>query len=708
MSHSILEKMGCSNSKTSMMNTKKKKNEPLQLCKERKRFVKQAMDSRCALAAAHVSYIRSLRNIGACLRQYAEAESADESSPSLTATEPENEKSPSHNSSYPDDSPLSHVSNPNPNPKPLVNLSYMKMDMANSAVTFTINPLSDGDDLEETMPAFSPSPPRPRRPESSSWDYFDTCDDFDNLRFVEQTEIDCDAAVVGLGKFRQGNVAKCGTQQDSNFKAEQRKQSCEDDDEAGNGEREDPSEFITHRAKDFVSSMKDIEHKFFRASESGKEVSRMLEANKIRVRFADMTGKGNSIAFLAALKRACCRGKSSSPVSQEPLSHQVSKVIVWKRTLSSRSSTSRHPLIQTSKEDHDDESGSDFIEEFCMISGSHSSSLDRLYAWERKLYDEVKASEVIRKEYDRKCEQLRNQFAKDHSAKSMDKTRAAAKDLHSRIRVAIQAVDSISKRIERIRDEELQPQLLEFLQGLIRMWKAMLECHHSQYITISLAYHCRNSSKTTVSENLLKRRILSELIEETECFGLSFVYLVNSMVSYVEALNGWLHNCVMLPQERSLRNRRPWSPRRVLAPPIFVLMVSYVEALNGWLHNCVMLPQERSLRNRRPWSPRRVLAPPIFVLCRDWMAGIKSLPSDELSGSIKGFSLDMEMLEEKKGGGSVLDSDLSNVHSSLTKLLERLKKFTEASLKMYEDVKVKCEAARVAYGIENSEEGVLM
>lgn len=25
-----------------------------------------------------------------------------------------------------------------------------------------------------------------------------------------------------------------------------------------------------------------------------------------------------------------------------------------------------------------------------MIAGSHSSTLDRLYAWERKLYDEVK------------------------------------------------------------------------------------------------------------------------------------------------------------------------------------------------------------------------------------------------------------------------------------------------------------------------------
>ncbi|CAN6910468.1 unnamed protein product, partial [Brassica oleracea] len=593
MPPSILEKMGCSNSKEASTKEKKKKNEPLLLCKERKRFVKRAIDSRCALAAAHVSYVRSLRNIGACLRQYAEAETV-----AAVAS------SPSHNSSsYPDD------------------------DSVDSPLSRNSNPLD--------MPELSPPPPRPRRPETSSWDYFDTCDEFDSFRLTDN------ASVVGLEKQSKQSNAE-------DFKTEQRKQSSEDD-----GEREDPSEFITHRAKDFVSSMKDIEHKFFRASESGKEVSRMLEATKIRVRFADdtTTGKGNSVAFLSALKRACCRGKKShSPVFKEPLHQRVTKVIVWKRTLSSRSSTSRNLLI----EDHDDdESGSDFTQEFCMISGSHSSSLDRLYAWERKLYDEVKASEMIRKEYDRKCEQLRNQFTKDHSAKAMDKTRAAAKDLHSRIRVAIQSVDLISKRIERIRDEELQPQLLELLQGLIRMWKAMLECHHSQYITISLAYHCRNTSKTG-PENALKRRIWSELLEETECFGLSFADLVNSMTSYVEALNGWLHNCVLLPQERSTRNRRPWSPRRVLAPPI-------------------------------------------FVLCRDWSAGMKSLPSDELSRSIKEFSTDMEMLGEEKEDSVLVSEDLSTVHSSLAKLLERLKKFSEASLKMYEDVKVKSEEAVVAY-----------
>ncbi|XLR31759.1 hypothetical protein HN51_051747, partial [Arachis hypogaea] len=48
-------------------------------------------------------------------------------------------------------------------------------------------------------------------------------------------------------------------------------------------EREDHSQFITHRAKDFVTSMKEIEDRFFCTYESGREVSRLLEANKIMV-----------------------------------------------------------------------------------------------------------------------------------------------------------------------------------------------------------------------------------------------------------------------------------------------------------------------------------------------------------------------------------------------------------------------------------------
>jgi hypothetical protein len=71
----------------------------------------------------------------------------------------------------------------------------------------------------------------------------------------------------------------------------------------------------------------------------------------------------------------------------------------------------------------------------------------------------------VRKTYDEKCNLLRRQFARGLNAQVIDKTRAVVKDLHSRVSVAIQAVDAISKRIEKIRDEELQPQLVELIQG---------------------------------------------------------------------------------------------------------------------------------------------------------------------------------------------------------------------------------------------------
>ncbi|KAJ8543693.1 hypothetical protein K7X08_025311 [Anisodus acutangulus] len=433
-------------------------------------------------------------------------------------------------------------------------------------------------------------------------------------------------------------------------------------------EREDPSEFITHRAKDFLSSIKDIEHRFFRASESGKEISRMLEASKIRVGYSEAKGKSSVSAYLSSMGSGCCR-RGGENMSGE--ADHVTKVIIWKRTTSSRSSSSRNPL--NSKDDNDD-SGSDFVEDFCMIAGNHSSTLDRVYAWERKLYDEVKTIESIRRDYDRKCNQLRHQFAKDVSAQIIDKTRSVVKDLHSRIRVALYSVDSISKRIEKMRDEELLPQILELIQGLSRMWRAMLECHHAQYITISLAYHAKASASSPQGDT--QKPIMTQLQDEVECFGLSFANWINSHTSYVEALNSWLQNCILQPRERT--------------------------------------------KGRRAFSPRRVLAPPIFVLCRDWSSGIKSLPSEELSDAIKDLLYDLrhsvghhseeprkkeptpepgnEELEAKdEEKNDEKSSNLNCIHSSLTRVLDRLTKFSEASLKMCEDVKQKCETARNAY-----------
>ena len=62
---------------------------------------------------------------------------------------------------------------------------------------------------------------------------------------------------------------------------------------------------------------------------------------------------------------------------------------------------------------------------------------------------------------------LREQESSCKSQTKIDKTRAVVKDLHSRIRVAIHRIDTISRRIEELRDKELQPQLEELIEGYV-------------------------------------------------------------------------------------------------------------------------------------------------------------------------------------------------------------------------------------------------
>ncbi|KAJ9561682.1 hypothetical protein OSB04_006842 [Centaurea solstitialis] len=634
--------MGVSNSKAETC-------EALRLCKERKKFMKQAIDSRYSLAAAHVVYLRSLRNIGIALRKFAEAEIGVGGGGGGGVGDGELESC---------------------SPPPNVRLSYVKSGGA-AAVTVNVNPSDVSnlnkvyvDDVESL--SFTTSPPPLPPPPPPSWDYFHPRDGSFRFMGVNLSDTndhehfaDKDADLGGfetppesLKRDRNGHrdddlVATTLSPEIDN-ESNETDSMCKSGSKDGcltEEETEDPSEFITHRAKDFLSSIKEIENYFVRASKSGNEVSRMLEANKIQISYSET--KGNPTASSLSVL-TCFRGDTTLGLHEPPL--HTPKMITWKRSTSSRSS---HPLGTPSNDDNEN----NFVEEFSMIAGRHSSTLDRLYAWERKLYDEVKASESIRKEYDQICDQIRHQFAKDLKPHVMDKTRAVAKDLHSRMRVALHTVDSVSKRIEKMRDDELQPQLVELIQGFIRMWKSMLECHHAQYITSSLAYHPK-ISKTATRHHESRNQIIVDLQHEIECFGSSFSDLVNSYSSYIESINGWLHNCIIQPKER--------------------------------------------VKNRRAFSPRRAMAPPIFVICRDWSTGFRNLPSQKLGDAIKDLSahvrrLSLEELENKQfpsiengeemKNGDATVSSLRTIHSGLTKVLDRLTNFSEASLKMYEDMK---------------------
>jgi len=342
-------------------NSRAEKNEALSLCRERKRFIKVAIDSRYALAAAHVSYIQSLRNVGIALRRYAEAEVVVESSLSIS------DKTPSQ-TSYPSPSP-SHVAEVEVSESPLHNesplsppvattLSYMRSG-GSAAVTVTVDASRNINYLEDesTVVPMPPPPPPPPPPGSgASWDFFDPGEDSESFRFavhcsesrecrdeengdqwlhigpdghcMMQPNLDekfgkfssdamgngggnsyapyLDHSIVSreveggkqivdgeVGEIELPSVAGEVSPAVADKGAGGRSSSKKEKNMAGKNvctEREDPSEFITHRAKDFLSSIKDIEHRFVRASESGREVLRLLEANKIKVGYSEAKG----------------------------------------------------------------------------------------------------------------------------------------------------------------------------------------------------------------------------------------------------------------------------------------------------------------------------------------------------------------------------------------------------------------------------------
>lgn len=308
-------------------NSRGEKNEALNMCKERKRFIKVAIDSRYDLAASHVSYIQSLRNVGVALRRYAEAEVLVESSLSISDKTPSQTSYPSPSSPLnvaeveASDSPL-HNESPFSTPAP--SLSYMRSSGCGS-VTVTIDAFGNKylDDESKVVSAMPPPPPPP--PElGASWDFFDPGEDSESFRFVvngsefrdcrdqwfqpgSDDHLAVSRGVEGCkqlvdGKVKQLEAAPGSADDDINLDVDEKGgvgRSCSKkekklmDEKNVCTEREDPSEFITHRAKDFLSSIKDIEHRFIRASESGRDVSRLLEANKIKVGFSE--AKGNCL-----------------------------------------------------------------------------------------------------------------------------------------------------------------------------------------------------------------------------------------------------------------------------------------------------------------------------------------------------------------------------------------------------------------------------
>lgn len=474
--------MGCISSKFN-------RDDVVSRCQARKRFMKQAVMYRHSFAAAHSAYLLALRNTGAALRQFADGEGGV----------PATGRGP-------------YAILPEPPPPPPLPAPSPGLENRTKASPLLSNYKKDvkGDPASEPAAASS----SPRSSTDSGWDFFNPFHPTDpplhlqenrKIRQMEEKEWnsksenlasteDTSEPVEGGEKEGQQAEANSGDVETAVVKWEP----IQNKDEGGL----DSDIGMVMRLgvrKNLLDIVKEIDDEFLQASAGGTEAARVLETRKAR--------------FQSDFSKAKHRNFHSA---------RVFSAFSW--------NWSRSPLSARDTGETADETG---------VNGSHALTLERLLAWEKKLYDEIKLVDSLCKERDKKCSLLRRQETRGDDDNVIDRTRAHIKRLHSLISVSYQGVNSTLEAIEDLRDDELHPQLVGLIEGLRNMWETMHRCHAKQ---TQIVVHIKSLDAMMTQEVTtdLHHQATIQLERELTDWHESFSNLVTSHRGYMDAVHGWL------------------------------------------------------------------------------------------------------------------------------------------------------------------------
>ncbi|PKA57124.1 hypothetical protein AXF42_Ash002428 [Apostasia shenzhenica] len=322
---------------------------------------------------------------------------------------------------------------------------------------------------------------------------------------------------------------------------------------------EDESSLMSHRSgpsdgsltavegtRDVVEVLAEIKKEFQSAIVCSEEVSKMLEVGKTKYR---------------------SRNKAIRVITSRILG------TIGFRLSFRRPSKHRRHSTMTSRSRH-----VEFEKLITIKSANLSSTLEKLYVWEKKLFNEVKAEERLRAMYDKKCRTLKSLDDRGAEPHKITSVRASIRMLRTKISIAITSVDAISRRMYVIMDDELQPQLAKLIQGLTTMWKLLLACHQKQ---LNAIIHCKSYNltiKTQDSSPNITMHLQLKLLDWYACFD----ELISTHKAFITSLNGWLMK--WLPEDREVTSdgMAPFSPRRIGAPSVFVLSNDWFQVVNSW------------------------------------------------------------------------------------------------------------------------------
>lgn len=440
--------------------------------------------------------------------------------------------------------------------------------------------------------------------------------------------------------------------------------------------------------RDLKEVVAEIRDEFATAYDHGKEVAMLLEVGKLphQPRFALLRVILSRILYMIA---------PSSPSSHLP----------------SRGSVRfSYKTMKLAKAYYEDSAKTG------MRPGNLSLTLEKLYVWEKKLYKEVKDEESLRVIYERQCKRLK--VLDDHGAEDskIDAMQASIRKLQTKLNVCIRAVDSISRRIQKLRDEDLQPQVSELIYGLIRMWRSMLKCHQKQFQAI-IESKARSLRMNINSHGGSSLKATLELEIELRTWYAHFSDWITTQKSFIESLNGWLKRCIFYEPENTPDGVIPYSPGRIGAPQMFVISNDWSQAIASISEKKVAKTMKNfassleQLMEIQGEEQRQRLKAEYFS--KDFEKRLRALRmergkidiSDSVSlvssnsgvSTLDDLKVDLDSIKkrwveekEKQKEGTKLahSSDSSSIQSGLIPIFESLRNFTSEALKAYEHVRI--------------------
>lgn len=524
--------MGCSTSKLDNLPA-------VALCRDRCKFLEDALRHSYALADAHVAYMQSLKTLGPILHQFFDHFSSSSNhhrDNDVTSSSNGDHAAKESISSPPDRSPSSltsdsHIQFDSDSEEEerisdfksvnRIHPDYFNLDTPSSSYRFNNYSTYNVEFNAGDWPAHKKTPPPPTT-SSSAWDFLNF---FEPLEKYEPAYIhESESQKVNESKQNHDTIS-ISAENDKVGPTKSTKEVSFSENERSTGiETKGPS------GQPGVSEvLKEVQVLFEKASESGNDVLKMFDAGKFRYhhKYYSLSQVSSKMFYAVA--------------PSKPLSYQ--------------------------RLDDDDD---------VLNSRNLTASLRKLCMWERKLYDEVKAEEKLRLLYARKYKQMKS--LDDKGAETLEAARTMLRALSTKIQIAIHVIDQMSISINKLRDEELWPQINDLVHRLFNMWKAMRECHRRQSHIIMEAKSLDAIAPNAELENC-NLEVAVKLKFELQNWILNFSNWNEAQKGYVRALNGWLLKCLAHEPEETPDGRATFSPGRIGAPAVFVISHHWLQAV---------------------------------------------------------------------------------------------------------------------------------